>query len=146
MASGNTTKTMFLLWDGTAGEIVIITISILIIVKLLTGCVQRSTHMVTMRDGIKLATDVYLPSRNPDPHGAILLRTPYNKITGYALGMGAALIAGPMIAGIEGSSIQIDPYLAAGALGLAIFVGIAATIYPALKASKIDPAEALRQI
>ena len=66
-------------------------------------------------------------------------------IIGYALGMSATLIAGPLMAGME-VSIPFDPYLAAGAVGLAIFVGIAATIYPALRASKIDPAEALRQI
>jgi predicted acyl esterase len=60
-------------------KIVIITVIMLIFVILLTGCVQRSTHMVTMRDGINLATDVYLPSKNPNPHGAIFIRTPYNK-------------------------------------------------------------------
>jgi predicted acyl esterase len=60
-------------------KIVIITIIMLIFVIILTGCVQRSTHMVTMRDGINLATDVYLPSKNPNPHGVIFMRTPYNK-------------------------------------------------------------------
>lgn len=66
-------------------------------------------------------------------------------VVGYALGMGAVLIAGPMIAGME-VSIPFNPYLAAGAVGLAVLVGTLATIYPALKASKIDPAAALRQI
>jgi predicted acyl esterase len=32
-----------------------------------------------MRDGIKLATDVYLNTAQTTPHGAILMRTPYNK-------------------------------------------------------------------
>jgi hypothetical protein len=39
----------------------------------------RETFMVEMRDGIRLATDVYLPDGNVSPHGAILVRTPYNK-------------------------------------------------------------------
>ena len=60
-------------------KIVIVTTIMLIFVILLTGCVQKSTHMVTMRDGINLATDVYLPSKNPGPHGTIFMRTPYNK-------------------------------------------------------------------
>ena len=39
----------------------------------------KETYMVPMRDGIHLATDVYLPSRDTAPHGCILVRTPYNK-------------------------------------------------------------------
>lgn len=41
------------------------------------------TFMVAMRDGVRLATDVYLPSRNGAPAAgkfpAVLERTPYNK-------------------------------------------------------------------
>ena len=39
----------------------------------------KETFMVEMRDGVHLATDVYLPDGNITPHGAILIRTPYNK-------------------------------------------------------------------
>ena len=35
--------------------------------------------MVSMRDGVKLATDVYLPYEDYPPHGCILIRLPYNK-------------------------------------------------------------------
>ena len=38
--------------------------------------------MVAMRDGVKLATDIYLPDGEPSPKGpfpAILIRTPYDK-------------------------------------------------------------------
>jgi predicted acyl esterase len=39
----------------------------------------KETFMVEMRDGIHLATDLYLPDNVSSPHGAILVRTPYNK-------------------------------------------------------------------
>ena len=39
----------------------------------------KTTAMVPMRDGIRLATDVYRPIFRSSPHGAILIRTPYNK-------------------------------------------------------------------
>jgi predicted acyl esterase len=39
----------------------------------------RETFMVEMRDGVHLATDVYLPDGGSPPHGAIFIRTPYNK-------------------------------------------------------------------
>jgi len=39
----------------------------------------KETYMVFMRDGIRLATDVYLPDGGSPPHGSILIRTPYDK-------------------------------------------------------------------
>jgi len=42
------------------------------------GAGQPTEYMVAMRDGVKLATDVYLPP-GPGPWPAILQRTPYNK-------------------------------------------------------------------
>jgi predicted acyl esterase len=47
---------------------------------LLSGCVQQTSYMVPMRDGIHLATDVYLPKKSSS-HGVILIRTPYKKNT-----------------------------------------------------------------
>ena len=45
------------------------------------GVRQIATFMVTMRDGIKLATDVYLPAdyKEGEMLPSILLRTPYNR-------------------------------------------------------------------
>jgi len=39
----------------------------------------KTTFMVPMRDGIRLATDVYRPIFRSSPHGTILIRTTYNK-------------------------------------------------------------------
>lgn len=39
---------------------------------------SKTTYMVPMRDGVKLATDVYLP-KGEGPWPAILIRTPYDK-------------------------------------------------------------------
>jgi putative CocE/NonD family hydrolase len=42
--------------------------------------VERNV-MIPMRDGVKLATDIYRPADSGVPHGAIVIRTPYNKST-----------------------------------------------------------------
>ena len=39
----------------------------------------KETILVEMRDGIHLATDLYLPDGGSPPHGSIIIRTPYNK-------------------------------------------------------------------
>jgi len=54
-------------------------ICVLLLSLLLAGCVKPTEYMVPMRDGVNLATDVYLPKTSDLPHGVILIRTPYNK-------------------------------------------------------------------
>lgn len=41
--------------------------------------VVQSTHRVAMRDGVRLATDLYLPVGTPGPWPVLLERTPYGK-------------------------------------------------------------------
>jgi len=43
------------------------------------------THMVAMRDGVKLATDVYVPD-GAGPWPVVFLRFPYNKALGVGIG------------------------------------------------------------
>lgn len=54
-------------------------ILLLLLLILLAGCISSETYMLEMRDGVKLATDVYLPTEPNFPHGTILIRTPYGK-------------------------------------------------------------------
>lgn len=51
---------------------------ILLVTLFLAGCVESEQYMVSMRDNVQLATEVYLPQPT-QAHGAILIRTPYNK-------------------------------------------------------------------
>ncbi|MEU6408032.1 CocE/NonD family hydrolase [Microbispora sp. NPDC046933] len=44
---------------------------------------DATEHKVVVRDGVALATDVYLPSDKPGPHPAILVRLPYDKDGAY---------------------------------------------------------------
>jgi predicted acyl esterase len=54
--------------------------AVLLLVSLMVaGCVKPTTYMVPMRDGVRLATDVYLPKTTHLPHGVILIRTPYQR-------------------------------------------------------------------
>src|SRR6478735_5977653 len=40
---------------------------------------KATTHMVAMGDGVKLATDVYLPGDGTGKYAVIVARTPYDK-------------------------------------------------------------------
>jgi putative ABC transport system permease protein len=67
-------------------------------------------------------------------------------IVGYALGLGISHIIGPMITGVKGESLFIDPLLALGAIFLSSLIGILSSAYPAIHASKMDPTTALRAL
>lgn len=49
-------------------------------VQAATRPVEKKTEKIAMRDGVKLATDIYLPS-GAGPFPVILARTPYNRVT-----------------------------------------------------------------
>ena len=78
----------------------IIILSILFLLatsSILPGCIKPTEYMVEMRDGVHLATDVYLPPNLKQPHGVILIRTPYNKDGLKLVGMNFARNGWPTV-------------------------------------------------
>jgi putative ABC transport system permease protein len=65
-------------------------------------------------------------------------------VLGYLAGMATAYAALPLFA--AGAAVQWVPGLAAAAVVLAVAVGAAASLYPALRAGNLDPTEALRAL
>jgi len=67
-------------------------------------------------------------------------------VLGYAAGMGGAKLALPFMAESENAHLIWDGTVAFGSIGLALLLGLLASLYPALHASKMDPTEALRAL
>lgn len=67
-------------------------------------------------------------------------------IVGYVLGLGVSWVIGPMMTGLRGGTLFIDPLLAIGAISLSSLIGILSSAYPAIHASKMDPTTALRAL
>ena len=65
---------------------------------------------------------------------------------GYAVGMGGAKLALPFMAESKNAHLIWDSTVAFGSIGLALTLGLLASLYPALHASKMDPTEALRAL
>jgi len=65
---------------------------------------------------------------------------------GYGVGMGGAKLALPFMAESRDAHLVWDGVVAFGSIGLALTLGILASLYPALHASKMDPTEALRAL
>jgi putative ABC transport system permease protein len=65
---------------------------------------------------------------------------------GYAAGMGGAGLALPFMAEGKHAPLVWDSWIAGGSIALALVLGLAASLYPALHASKMDPTEALRAL
>lgn len=67
-------------------------------------------------------------------------------MVGYALGLGVSHFIGPLLVGLKGGHISIDPLFAIGAILLSSLIGILSSAYPAIHASKMDPTTALRAL
>lgn len=67
-------------------------------------------------------------------------------ILGYIFGQGLSQIIGPIVTGMERGKLFLDPILAMSAILLSVFVGILSCAYPAIRASKMDPTDALRAL
>jgi putative ABC transport system permease protein len=65
---------------------------------------------------------------------------------GYAAGMGGAKLALPFMAESKNAHLVWDTTVAFGSISLAVLLGLLASLYPALHASKMDPTEALRAL
>ena len=77
---------------------------------------EKSTHMVAMSDGVKLATDVYMP-RGKGPFPVILTRTPYNKSRqrwGAAVAMNGYVVVAQDMRGRFGSGGENVPFVGCG--------------------------------
>ncbi len=67
-------------------------------------------------------------------------------IAGYFLGYGATRLFIPFFTESQTVAVPFNLTLAAASVLLAIFLGLASTIYPALMAARLDPNEALRAL
>lgn len=67
-------------------------------------------------------------------------------VLGYLAGLGVSRLALPFFLPGQGISVPWDTGMALGATALSVLLGLAASVYPALRAARLDPAESLRAI
>ncbi|QEM67189.1 ABC transporter permease [Geobacter sp. FeAm09] len=67
-------------------------------------------------------------------------------LLGYGVGMGGARLALPFMAEAKDAKLLWDARVAGGSIALALVLGLLASLYPALHASRMDPTEALRAL
>ena len=67
-------------------------------------------------------------------------------VLGYLAGLGVSRLTLPFFLPGQGIAIPWDAGMALGATALSVLLGLAASVYPALRAARLDPAESLRAI
>ena len=67
-------------------------------------------------------------------------------LLGYGLGITSAALSLPYMAESKDALLVSDWWIGGGAIALALLTGLLASLYPALKASRMDPTEALRAL
>ena len=67
-------------------------------------------------------------------------------IVGYGIGIVSPRFVAPYLMSAYNLTFELDPVMAANALVSSVLVGLLASIYPALRAGKLDPVEALKTL
>jgi putative ABC transport system permease protein len=67
-------------------------------------------------------------------------------VAGYAVGIVSPRFVAPYLMSAYNLTFAFDPLLAAGAIAASVVVGLLASIYPAVRAGRLDPVEALKTL
>jgi putative ABC transport system permease protein len=67
-------------------------------------------------------------------------------IAGYVIGVISPLFVAPYLMSAYNLTFEFDPALAVRALASSVLVGLLASIYPAVRAGRLDPVEALKTL
>ncbi len=132
MRSTNQLVTLFL---GAVAGISLVVGGIGIMNIMLVSVTERTREI-----GIRMAVG----ARPGDIWGQFLTEAVLLSFSGGILGVGLGLSSARWIARLIGSTPLFVPSAVGAALGLAVAVGLFFGVYPAWKASRLDPIEALR--
>src|SRR5512147_822319 len=67
-------------------------------------------------------------------------------VAGYSIGVVSPRFVAPYLMSAYNLTFEFDPLLALGALASSVSVGLLASIYPAVRAGRLDPVEALKTL
>ncbi|MEW6061131.1 MAG: FtsX-like permease family protein [Bacteroidota bacterium] len=121
---------------------VILFIGALIVFTIMTGSVNERTREI----GIFRAIGFRQAQIMKIIFTEALLTSLLAGVLGYAIGFGVSKLVAPAISMNSAISLPVDFILFGFSTVLAIFIGLASTVYPAYRASRMDPTVALRAL
>ena len=135
--------------EQMVGQLGNFSVAVAAVVLLVGGLVVLTTMMSSVHERTReIGVFRAVGFRRSHVVQVILLDATVLSIFSGLLGWAVGTLGGGVAARVARLEVTVgwDPQLAVWAVGLALLVGIAGSIYPAIRASGLDPADALRSI
>jgi putative ABC transport system permease protein len=124
-----------------AVTIVVVLIGALVVLMTMLGAVSERTQEI----GLFRALGFRRRHIERVILGEALIVSLAGGLAGWLLGIGAAVALNPSVANM-GEHITWNPWLGPGALAGTLLIGLGGSLYPAIRAARLDPATALRTL
>jgi len=139
----NASETIMSLWQRLTGTIFAVTIGVVAVFMVVGGIVIMNIMLASVTDRThEIGIRKSLGARRRDILTQFIIESAVMAGTGGVVGILLALLINMLVQRFFTSSVPLSAIVVG--VGLSIFVGLFFGIYPASKAAKLDPIEALR--
>src|SRR6059058_6138181 len=140
-----TSDSFLSLWKSISGSFFVVTIAIASISLLVGGIVIMNIMLVSVTERTReIGVRKALGARSGDILRQFLIESSTISVIGGALGVICGVLAAKLVSWVSPLPSAVQLWSVIGGLAVALSVGLFFGTYPASKAAKLDPVEALR--
>ena len=140
-----TSETYMSLWQSISGSFFLVFVMVSAISAIVGGIVIMNVMLVSVTERTKeIGVRRAMGATEKDIRGQFLVETVIQCLLGGIVGIGLGFLAATMLRNFTSFPASVRTSVAIGGMLLSSIIGLFFGIYPAVRASKLNPVDALR--